>query len=116
MASFGLSPRRGVLAAAEFVTTAAIDAAEAQEPQLTWEYRTEQEWAGLTVRDDTANLTTSGAVEFLAPADFVPHSEMETKAWWMRVRWDAGDFDTLPRSCPCPAEHNDGGANRHDPR
>jgi predicted phage baseplate assembly protein len=87
----------GSLAAAEFVTTAAIDAAEAQEPQLTWEYRTEQEWAGLTVRDDTANLTTSGAVEFLAPADFVPHSEMGVKAWWIRVRWDAGDFDMLPR-------------------
>jgi hypothetical protein len=87
----------GSLSTAEFVTTASIDAADSQQPQLTWEYRTKQEWAGLTVRDDTANLTTSGAVEFLAPADFALHSEMGVEAWWIRVRWDAGDFDMLPR-------------------
>ena len=68
-----------------------------QQLQLTWEYWSGQKWSTLVVRDDTSNLTTTGTVEFLAPPDFAAHDEFGATAWWLRVRWDAGDYDTDPR-------------------
>jgi hypothetical protein len=87
----------GILSTAAFVTSAFADAAEAQQAQLTWEYWSKQGWANLTVRDETDNLATTGTVEFLAPADFALRAGMGAEAWWLRVRWDAGEFDILPR-------------------
>jgi predicted phage baseplate assembly protein len=49
------------------------------------------------VRDETDNFTTTGTIEFLAPPDFSLHTEFGTVGWWLRVRWDQGEYDTDPR-------------------
>ncbi len=82
---------------AEFITFAHEEGPRTQQLQLTWEYWSGQKWTALIVRDETSNLTTTGIVEFLAPPDFVAHTEFGKDAWWLRVRWDAGDYDTDPR-------------------
>jgi len=87
----------GRLYSAEFVTFAHEEEAEAEQLQLAWEYWGGQGWLPLTVRGETNNLTTTGTVEFLAPPDFARHREFDIDAWWLRVRWDAGEFDTDPR-------------------
>lgn len=86
-----------VLYTAEFITFAHEEQSPSQQLQLTWEYWSSQKWSTLVVRDETGNLTTTGIVEFLAPPDFATHAEFGTNAWWLRVRWDAGDYDTDPR-------------------
>jgi hypothetical protein len=88
-----------IIYSAEFFTFAHAEAAQAQQLQLqlTWEYWNGESWTKLAVRDETGNLAATGIVEFLAPPDFVAHSEFGAKAWWLRVRWDTGDYDTDPR-------------------
>ena len=82
---------------AEFITFAHAEPTQAQQLQLTWEYWNGEEWAELVVRDQTANLTVTGTIEFLAPPDFAAHDAFGREAWWLRVRWDAGDYDAYPR-------------------
>ena len=82
---------------AKFVTFAHEEGPQTQQLQLTWEYWSGVEWTTLLVRDETSNLTATGTIEFLAPPDFARHAEFGTDAWWLRVRWDAGDYDTDPR-------------------
>ena len=91
-----VSPTK-VLYSTEFVTFAHEQGSDAEQLQLTWEYWNGQKWSTLVVRDETSNLTTTGIVEFLAPPDFAVHTEFGSNAWWLRVRWDAGDYDTDPR-------------------
>ncbi len=86
-----------VLYSAEFITFAHAEGVQTQQLQLTWEYWSGQTWTALVVRDETSNLTATGIVEFLAPPDFAAHTEFGTNAWWLRVRWDTGDYDTDPR-------------------
>jgi hypothetical protein len=86
-----------VLYTSEFITFAHEEEVETDQLQLTWEYWNGGAWTTLVVRDDTANLTTTGTIEFLAPPDIAAHREFGTKAWWLRVRWDAGEYDTDPR-------------------
>jgi hypothetical protein len=86
-----------LLYTADFVTFAHEKGPQTQQLQLTWEYWSGQKWTTLVVRDETGNLTTTGTVEFLAPPDFAPHDEFGAAAWWLRVRWDAGDYDSDPR-------------------
>ncbi len=64
--------------------------------QLTWEYWSGQNWTTLLVRDQTSNLSMTGTVEFLAPPDLAAHEEFGMSAWWLRVRWDDGNYDTVP--------------------
>jgi hypothetical protein len=92
-----LVSRDRLLHTAEFVTFAFEEANQTEQLQITWEYWSGQKWSTLVVRDDTSNLTTTGTVEFLAPPDFAAHGEFGATAWWLRVRWDAGDYDTDPR-------------------
>ena len=86
-----------VLYSAKFVTFAHAETPQTEQLQLTWEYWNGQAWTKLVVRDETGNLTTTGIVEFLAPPDFAAHDEFGANAWWLRVRWDTGDYDTDPR-------------------
>jgi hypothetical protein len=86
-----------VLYSAKFVTFAHAEKPQTEQLQLTWEYWNGQAWTKLVVRDETGNFTTSGIVEFLAPPDFAAHDEFSANAWWLRVRWDTGDYDTDPR-------------------
>jgi hypothetical protein len=82
---------------AEFLTFAHAEGVQTEQLQLTWEYWNGERWTKLVVRDETGSFTTTGIVEFLAPPDFTAHSEFGADAWWLRVRWDAGDYDTDPR-------------------
>lgn len=86
---------------AEYVTYCHGEPAQTQQLQLTWEYWNGEAWAELFVRDQTANLTVTGTIEFLAPPDFAPHDEFGRNAWWLRVRWEAGDYDAYPRIRRC---------------
>jgi hypothetical protein len=86
-----------VLYMAEFVTFAPEEEPQIEQLRLAWEYWNGETWATLVVRDETDNLTSSGTVEFLAPPDFAAHTEFGTYAWWLRVRWDTGDYDSDPR-------------------
>ena len=82
---------------AEFITFCHLEAPRDQQVRLRWEYWNGHEWTALAVRDDTNSFMSMGAVEFLAPPDFEDHSEFGVSAWWLRVRWEAGDYDTDPR-------------------
>lgn len=95
-----VSPDRRIHSA-DYVTFAHAEPDRTQQLQLTWEYWNGEAWAELVVRDQTANLTVTGTIEFLAPPDFAEHAEFSRDAWWVRVRWDAGDYDAYPRIRRC---------------
>jgi Baseplate J-like protein len=82
----------------QFVTYAHDEVPQTQQLQLTWEYWDGQEWSALAVQDDTDNFSRDGVVEFLAPPDFSAHSEFDLDPmYWLRVRWEEGEFDREPR-------------------
>ncbi|HEU0084510.1 MAG TPA: putative baseplate assembly protein, partial [Bradyrhizobium sp.] len=87
----------GVIWSAEFLTFAYAEGAQTEQLQLTWEYWNGENWTKLVVRDETGGFTATGIVEFLAPPDFTARGQFGVDAWWLRVRWDAGDYDTDPR-------------------
>jgi len=82
---------------AEFVTYSHEEAPKDTQLRVAWEYWDGEKWATMVVRDETSNFTTAGVVEFLAPPDFAAHPEFGMLAWWLRVRWEEGDYDTDPR-------------------
>ncbi|MDJ0594336.1 MAG: putative baseplate assembly protein [Pleurocapsa sp. MO_226.B13] len=67
------------------------------EPRLVWQYWNGQTWTKLTVRDETEALTRSGIVEFLAPPDFASRFELGKEQYWLRVKWDSGDYQFKPK-------------------
>ena len=68
----------------------------AELPPLRWEYFNGTAWSLLSVLDDTNNLTESGAVEFLTPADLQPLARFDAnRRYWIRARSSRNDpFDT----------------------
>jgi baseplate J-like protein len=92
-----LSSSDGSIYSAEFVTFAHDVPPKSQQLELAWEYWSGQSWSPLVVRDATNNFTTTGTIQFLAPPDFAAHSEFGIGGWWLRVRWNEGDYDTDPR-------------------
>jgi hypothetical protein len=87
-----------IIHTAKFVTFCHEEAPKDRQLRLSWEYWNGQGWTGVVVRDDTNNFTTMGVVEFLAPPDFAARGEFGVYAWWLRVRWEEGDYDTNPRA------------------
>ncbi len=81
---------------ARFITTAHQQTAQSQQLRLTWEYWDGRKWTPIAVADSTGNFTTTGVVEFVAPPDFAPHTEFGWLAWWLRARWEDGDYETGP--------------------
>jgi hypothetical protein len=67
-------------------------------PRLVWEYWNGRGWSKLTVRDDTAALTRSGLIEFLPPGDFRTRKEFGQSAYWLRARWEEGNYPFKPRA------------------
>jgi len=76
-------------------------------PRLSWEYvaagdaATHRVWRPLDVTDDTADLTASGTVGFLAPPDQVsvalfPSLAPNGAAYWFRARLVSGHYDYPP--------------------
>lgn len=60
-------------------------------PQVVWEYWDGTRWKNLGVQDGTTNLTESGVVEFIGPADAVKKALFGIEAWWLRARLEQGD-------------------------
>ena len=85
------------LYSAEFITFAHEEAPKDQQLRFVWEYWDGRKWTALVVSDETTNFIASGVVRFLAPPDFAPHAEFGVPAWWLRARWEQGDYDTDPR-------------------
>jgi predicted phage baseplate assembly protein len=50
----------------------------------------------LTVRDETQSMTRPGLVEFLPPADTVLRNEFGLGRYWIRVRFDSGEYRFSP--------------------
>lgn len=66
--------------------------------QLSWHYWNGTNWATLTVQDGSENFTCSGLVEFLPPADIAVREDFgQSPRYWLRVRWESGDYDREPR-------------------
>lgn len=63
---------------------------------LRWEYFNGTSWKELTVFDETNNLTESGTLKFLMPADTKPLAKFDlTKNYWIRAQSSENDiFDT----------------------
>lgn len=69
----------------------------ASSPRLVWEMRDTQGWQKVTVRDDTQDLTRPGSVEFLPPAGLVSGSAFGVERYWLRARWESGDYRFVPK-------------------
>jgi hypothetical protein len=72
--------------------------ASSSRPRLVWQYWNGRGWSKLTVRDDTAALTRSGLIEFLPPGNFRTRKEFGQSAYWLRARWEEGDYPFKPRA------------------
>ena len=67
----------------------------ARQEQVSWDYFDGRAWAPLAVLDDTQDLTASGTIKFLAPADMAPLARFDpTERFWLRARTGASSgFD-----------------------
>lgn len=83
---------------ATFVTVVGAGAPTREHVKHSWEYWNGA-WAPLSVRDRSAGFTTSGLMQFLVPADAKPREEFGRTRFWIRVRWESGEYDRLPRLC-----------------
>jgi hypothetical protein len=75
--------------------TWAIDAFERgyQNPELSWEYFDGQGWRALDdLVDGTANLSTSGTVQFTVPKDLSTTEIGGKQNYWIRARLVGGDY------------------------
>jgi len=65
-------------------------------PALRWEYFNGTAWSALTVLDETADLTESGAVEFVTPVNMQAVARFDaTPRYWIRARSALNDpFNT----------------------
>lgn len=93
-----LSTEPGRRHAAAFATEAAMEPLADDPVRLVWEYWNGTEWSPLVVRDDSDRFGRSGIVEFLAPPDLARRDDFGVGArYWVRVRWDGGDYLVEPR-------------------
>lgn len=81
---------------ADFITYAGALPAR-KNPQLVWEYSSDNTWSNLTVRDYSENLTKPGLIEFLAPPDFQESTEFGLQRYWLRATWELGEYRFEPR-------------------
>jgi hypothetical protein len=65
-------------------------------PRLLWEYHSTGGWKSLGVLDETDAFTERGLIQFIGPEDLVPHREFGQQLYWLRVRWDGGEFLVQP--------------------
>jgi hypothetical protein len=75
----------------------AEDRAVAEPPAVTWEYWNGGRWARLGTRDETQGFTRRGLVTFIGPPDLRTSTEFGLTAFWLRARWDSGEYVSAPR-------------------
>lgn len=87
-----------VSATAEIITIAGQNGGLDDRLQLEWQYWNGTTWAKLLAQDQSLNLTRSGLIEFLPPADFAPRSDWGLPdRYWLRVQWQRGAYVVEPR-------------------
>lgn len=67
------------------------------QPELVWEYSSPLGWQVLGVQDETKAFSQRGLIQFIAPADFSKETTFGKQLYWLRVRWQSGNFRILPR-------------------
>lgn len=67
--------------------------------QLVWEYGSSNtsDWVRLGVEDETQAFADRGLIRFIAPPDWAKRAEFGVEFYWLRVRWEAGEFRAKPR-------------------
>ncbi|WP_424094773.1 baseplate J/gp47 family protein [Moorena producens] len=87
-------PAPGELATSPTITQPAVIAAEYSSP----EYPSLDRWVRLGVEaDETAAMSQPGLVRFIGPTDLTKQSEFGKDLYWLRIRWQGGDFRVPPR-------------------
>lgn len=76
--------------------TAASPAETHDTARVFWEYTSPSGWTHLGANDETNALVESGLVSFIGPADFQASTGFGKDGWWLRARWDQGEFRTAP--------------------
>ena len=66
-------------------------------PQLIWEYFSPLGWQTLGVNDQTKAFSHRGLIQFIAPRDFTKSMIFNQDLYWLRVRWQGGNFSIQPR-------------------
>jgi len=83
---------------ASFVTVAGALPDEGEPVKLAWESSKGNAWSPLTVQESTDSLSRPGTVEFLPPPEFSARADFGLPPrYWIRVRWEKGDYDVDPR-------------------
>jgi hypothetical protein len=68
-----------------------------EEASVVWEYWNGELWERLGTRDETRGLTRRGLVTFIGPADFRSSTELGRAAFWLRGRWERGEYAVEPQ-------------------
>jgi hypothetical protein len=66
-------------------------------PAVVWQYWNGTDWAQLGTRDETQGFTRRGLVSFVGPADFYSSTEFGQAAFWLRARWESGEYGSPPQ-------------------
>lgn len=66
-------------------------------PQVVWEYAGKDGWQPLDVVDDTKTFRQRGLLQFIGPEDFQAREHAGEQCYWLRARWQAGDFVFPPQ-------------------
>ncbi len=68
-----------------------------EEAAIAWEFWNGSGWQRLGTRDETRGFTRSGLVTFVGPAGFQCSLEFGREAFWLRARWERGQYAVEPR-------------------
>ncbi|NET44636.1 MAG: baseplate protein J [Okeania sp. SIO2B3] len=67
------------------------------QPELIVEYSSVLGWQILDVKDETKSFSERGLIQFIAPADLSKIENFGQELYWLRVRWQGGNFIAKPR-------------------
>ncbi|GGA02215.1 baseplate J/gp47 family protein [Okeania sp. KiyG1] len=67
------------------------------QPELVWEYSSPLGWQPLGVKDETKGFSGRGLIQFIAPIDLSQMENFGQELYWLRVRWEGGNFIAKPR-------------------
>ncbi|MGB7442567.1 MAG: putative baseplate assembly protein [Coleofasciculaceae cyanobacterium] len=68
-----------------------------KQPKLVSEYSSPLGWQLLGIQDETQAFYQSGLIQFVAPIDFSKIETFGKELYWLRVRWQRGNFRIKPR-------------------
>ncbi len=68
-----------------------------EEASVVWEHWNGEAWERLGTRDETRGLTRPGLVTFIGPADLRASNELGRTAFWLRGRWERGEYAVEPQ-------------------